>query len=392
MSQTSSAALPNDGFQLGNLVAACAAITVFGLAFGISYPLLSLVLEQRGYSTDLIGLNAAMVPLGIVAFSPCIPWLVDRYGAKRCLVVAALVCALCFPLYRLTDSLSLWFVLRGVQGMASATLYVLSEVWIVRFSGNRHRGRVVAIYASLLSLSFAAGPFAVGLLGVDGWAPFVAGLAVLLIGSLPLLLVRDSRVLDTPGTENRMGVRQFAPLAPVLLGTVAVFAVMDASLMALLPVYGLAKGMDLQSSTALLSVFVAGNAVLQYPIGMLADRYDARRVMGGCALVCGMGFVLLPGVINTVWQWPLVVIGGATGFGIYTVALKSLGDRFDGERLVAGTSAFGVVWGGGALVGSVLGGGAMEAFGANGLPAMLAISFLALALALGWRIRTQPGD
>ncbi|MEM9605091.1 MAG: MFS transporter [Pseudomonadota bacterium] len=392
MSHTSSAARPDDDVQLGNLVAACAAITVFGLAFGISYPLLSLVLEQRGHSADLIGLNAAMVPLGILAFSPCIPLLVKRFGARRCLIVAALVSALCFPLYRITDSLAIWFVLRGVQGMASATLYVLSEVWIVRFSGARRRGRVVAIYASLLSASFAAGPLMVGLLGVDGWAPFIAGTAVLLVGTVPLWRVRETGSEAAPEPESRIGVLQFAPLAPVLLGTVAVFAIMDASLMALLPVYGLAKGLDLPAATALLSVFVAGNAVLQYPIGMIADRVDARRVMCACALVCGLGFVALPAVVGTVWQWPVVVLGGATGFGIYTVALKALGDRFDGEQLIAGTSAFGVVWGGGALVGAMVGGWSMASFGANGLPALLAFSFLALATALAWRINTQVGD
>ena len=43
-----------------NLIAACAAICVFGFAFGMTYPLLSLQLEARGVSTRLIGINAAM--------------------------------------------------------------------------------------------------------------------------------------------------------------------------------------------------------------------------------------------------------------------------------------------------------------------------------------------
>ncbi|MEM6985635.1 MAG: MFS transporter, partial [Pseudomonadota bacterium] len=368
--------------------AACAAITVFGLAFGISYPLLSLVMEERGYEPDVIGLNAAMVPLGIVLFSPLIPRLTRKLGAKRCLVVAALLSALCFPLYKVVDSLAVWFVLRLVQGMASATLYVLSEVWIVRFAGDQHRGRVVAVYASLLSVSFAAGPLVVGLFGVGGWTPFVWGTAVLVLGTLPLLLVNESSSLEAPETSSNLGVLAFAPLAPVLLGTVAVFAVMDASLMALLPVYGLDKGLDLRTSTLLLSVFVAGNALLQYPIGMLADRFDARWVMGSCALLCGLSFVLLPVLIGTLWQWPLVILGGAAGFGIYTVALKALGDRFSGDLLVAGTSAFGVVWGSGALVGAMLGGWSMASFGADGLPGLLAACFIVLSAALIWRARS----
>ncbi len=376
---------PDCDLNLRNVAAACAAITVFGLAFGMSYPLLSLVLESRGYNADLIGLNAAMVPLGIVVVSPWIPQLARRFGAKRCNIVAAIVIALCLLLYRAVDSLALWFVLRLLQGMASATLYVLSEVWIVRYAGSRLRGRVVSVYASLLSASFAVGPFLISVLGFEGWLPFVVGTGVVLVGMLPLFFVREVSALTTPADSASLSVRSFVPLAPVLLTTVAIFAVMDASSMALLPIYALEHGLNFETATLLLSVFVAGNAVLQYPIGMLADRFEARAVTAGCAAVCGLAFLLLPSVIGTVWQWPVMVLGGATGFGVYTVSLKSLGDRFTGEQLVAGSSAVGVVWGGGALVGAVIGGVAMTAFGANGFPFLLAGSFALLTGLLVWR-------
>jgi len=357
-----------------------------------SYPLLSLLLEQRGYSAYLIGLNAAMVPLGILVFSPWIPALARRFGAKGCNIVAALVIALCLVLYRAIDSLSVWFALRLMQGMASAVLYVLSEVWLVRFAGDRYRGRVVSVYASLLSASFAIGPFLISVLGVEGWTPFLVGVAVLLIGTVPLVFVREPRSPVPDDQVQGLSVWRFAPLAPVLLFTVAVFAVMDASLMALMPVFGLERGLSFETATLLLSAFVAGNAVLQYPIGMLADRFDARAVTAGCAAVCAASFVALPLTVGTVWQWPVVVFGGATGFGIYTVSLKALGDRFSGDVLVAGTSAVGVVWGGGALIGAVLGGWSMTAFGANGLPLMLAVFFALLAAALIWRIGHLDSD
>jgi len=38
---------PLSSSDLRTLVAACCAITVFGLAFGMTYPLLSLTLEER---------------------------------------------------------------------------------------------------------------------------------------------------------------------------------------------------------------------------------------------------------------------------------------------------------------------------------------------------------
>ncbi len=69
--------------DMRTLVAACAAITVFGFAFGMTYPLLSLILESRGVSSDMIGINSAMMPIGILLFSPMIPYAAKRFGARR---------------------------------------------------------------------------------------------------------------------------------------------------------------------------------------------------------------------------------------------------------------------------------------------------------------------
>ena len=118
-----------------NLVAACGAITVFGLAFGMTYPLLSLILETRGV----------------------IPVASGRFGARNVAIVAALATSLLTLSYKVFDDLAAWFVIRLLMGMSISTLFVLSEAWIVRFSSSAHRGRVVAVYGSVLSASFGAG-------------------------------------------------------------------------------------------------------------------------------------------------------------------------------------------------------------------------------------------
>ena len=95
-----------------NLVAACAAISVFGLAFGMTYPLLSLILESRGVSSAMIGINASMSTLGIVVFSPFIPAISKRVGTRRVALVAAVLTALSMPALKFFSSLEAWFVLR----------------------------------------------------------------------------------------------------------------------------------------------------------------------------------------------------------------------------------------------------------------------------------------
>jgi predicted MFS family arabinose efflux permease len=105
-------------------------------------------------------------------------------------------------------------------------------------------------------------------------------------------------------------------------------------------------------------------------------------MIGGCALVTVIMLLLLPFAMNTIWMWPLMVIIGSTGFGVYTVSLASLGDRFTGQELVSGSAAFAVVWGIGALLGSVSGGWAMSTFGPHGLPVACAAVYLLLVVGL----------
>lgn len=370
-----------------NLIAACAAISVFGLSFGMTYPLLSLILEGRGVSTGMIGVNAAMMPIGILLFAPVIPIASRRFGSRQVAVAAALVTALLIVSYKVFDSLDAWFVIRLLQGMTISTLFVLSEAWIIGAAGDGNRGRIVAIYSSLLSASFGAGPAMVGWIGIDGWAPFVIGAVVIAIGVVPLTQVRPPESPETRQSSD--GFMQFLPKAPMLLMAVGAFGILDAATLSLLPVYGVQNGLSVSAAAMALTCLIIGNVVLQFPIGWLADKFPDRLVLAGCAAISAVGLFVLPLIMTTFWMWPTLILIGATGYGVYTVSLISLGNRFSGDELISGSAAFALMWGFGALLGSVSGGWSMAAFGSHGLPVHLAVIYLLLVLGLilrGWML------
>ncbi len=367
-----------------NLVAACAAITVFGFAFGMTYPLLSLILESRGVSSDMIGINSAMMPIGILLFSPVIPFAAKRFGARNVAITAAIVTAMMILSYKVFDTLAAWFLIRLVQGMTISTLFVLSEAWIVGSASDANRGKVVAIYASVLSGSFGAGPLLISFIGIEGWTPFVLGAAVVAIGVIPFIFIREETHAE-PEETHASGILGFAPRAPMLLAAVGTFAVFDAASLSLFPVYGIQNGLDLTTSANILTALILGNVLLQFPIGWLCDRFPHRYVLAGCALITSITLCFLPGVIDSGLKWPLLILMGTAGYGVYTVSLAALGDRFSGIDLVNGSASFAVVWGFGALFGSVSGGWVMLGFGPHGLPISLALVYLLLALGVSWR-------
>lgn len=375
-----------------NLIAACTAITVFGFAFGMTYPLLSLLLESRGVSANMIGLNSAMMPLGILLFSSMIPRVVRRFGASRVAIIAAIVSAVLIVCYRIFDHIGAWFIIRLFQGMSLSILFALSEAWIVGSSGRRHRGKIVAVYGAVLSLSFGAGPALISVIGIQGWLPFLIGAVVILIGIIPLAMVHDLPVEDS-SHDVANGVSTFIAKAPVLLLCVLAFAVFDAATLSLLPVYGLQFDLGLATSANILTALIIGNTVFQFPIGWLADNFPHRIVLLGCAAISVITLLLLPLVMATVWMWPVIVIAGTSGYGLYTVSLASLGSRFSGTELISGSAAFAVMWGVGALIGSISAGWSMTLFGPNGLPIHLALVFVAVIVSLYIRIlkTARPG-
>jgi MFS family permease len=375
-----------DRQRIINLVAAISAITIFGFTLGLMFPLLSLILEQQGVPADAIGYNTAMQPVGIVLSVIMIPVMVRTFGAKTTVIIAAFLTAAVILTYPHLPVFWWWFGLRILHGFFVSTLFAISEAWIVRFAEGSWRTRILALYTSVMAASFGGGPFLISFTGINGALPFMIGAAILVIATIPIFFVKDDTVDDED--ESALSVIGFIRKAPVLLMAVGMFAIIDAANLGFLPVYGVKKGLDQETAALVLTAFIVGNTVLQFPIGWLADHMNKRTVMAGCGVVTMLASALVPTAFGTIMIWPLLTVMGAASAGIYTVALAELGDRFSGHELVTGTACFSVTWGAGALVGSLGAGWAFAAFGPDGLPYGLAAVF---ALFLGiMALRRRP--
>jgi MFS family permease len=360
-----------------NLIAACAAVCVFAFSLGEIFPLLSLAMESRGVNPRTIGFNTAMAPVGILLAGLFIPRLSHRFGAKPVALTMAFATGAIFLLYPVFTWLPAWFALRLAQGMTVATLFALSEAWVLSNATGKWRGLVVGAYATCISATFGIGAAVVGWVGIEGYLPFVIGAVVLCLAALPMsLLTPEASEAD----YDHVPMLHFVPKAPLLLAAIYVHAIFDGGMLGFLSVYGVRSGLSIEAGALLITVLSFGNVFFQIPIGWVADKIGKNRMMVVCFIFCVLGLAVLPLAIRAPWIWPLMLFLGASGFGIYTIGLAQLGDRFKGPDLIAGTSAFSTVWGLGALTGSVVSGIAMDWFGPNGFPTALLVIFLAYLL------------
>lgn len=377
MSQADSSDRATDWAAIAGVIAT---VSVFAIAQGLTYPLLSFILQQQGVSPAMIGLSAAMTPVGFMVSSPLVPVLARRFGAARTALTCAALSALTLLLIGWTYGVYPWFLLRFLIGVVTNPLYVLSETWVIALAPPTRRGRIMGIYATVISMGFATGPLCLLAVGTEGWSPFLVGIGAFILCGVCLGMV-VSRLPRTETSDRPVSVWGFMPLAPLLLFTVVVAAGFEQTILVLLPVYGVHYGISPFDISALLTVTVAGNIAMQVPLGLLAERFSARLVRFVCICMTVSGAALLPMLIGTPLIWPCVFVWGAVSYGIYTMSIVELGERFTGETMMAGNAAFALMWGVGGIAMPPLSGVAMDLFGARGLPLMLGLTCFGLAVA-----------
>ena len=70
------------------LIAAIASITAVGIAMGLGLPLLSIILEKRGISSTLIGVNTAMGGIAAMAAAPLTTMIAKRITVINTMLLA----------------------------------------------------------------------------------------------------------------------------------------------------------------------------------------------------------------------------------------------------------------------------------------------------------------
>jgi MFS family permease len=276
-----------------------------------------------------------------------------------------------------------WFPLRIVFHGAITALFILSEFWINVAASPERRGLILGIYATVLSIGFAAGNVIFSAVGSEGFLPFGIGASIILLAAIPIFLARhESPELD----EKPMGhFLRYLLLVPTASAAVFVFGAVEAGGMALFPLYATREGFSEAQSGILLSTMAIGNVIFQIPVGMLSDRLKDRRALLTVIGIVGLiGSLLLPFVTHDwrIFSVLLLFFGGAIA-GLYTVGLSHLGSRFRGGELAAANAAFIFSYAVGTVAGPQVIGTAMDIFGKDGYPWSITgffVLFVAFAL------------
>ena len=350
-------------------------MVVVNLVYGLTLPLLSLVLDSQGFSKTVIGMSIVVQASAGVLLAPLMPRLIMRAGAARVMQQATLLAAGTLIVLGLFQDVYAWFPLRFLLGAAAAMLWSASEVVINELADDNWRGRIIGAYGSAGAAGFAIGPLVLIATGTEGLLPFGVTAAIITAASLPLFWIRNES--DVAGDEGHTSLRRIFRLVPHIMLLNLTYAAAVEAFIAFFPLFGIHIGLGEARSLSLLTTFALGGVVLQLPLGWLADHMQRHRLLLLCLVVTVAGFLLLPRFVSLTVGGPLFAfaLGGVEGM-IYALGVILLGQKFRGADLAAASVLYTGMWGAGTMLGPAIVGAGMDVLGDSSMPYLVAAIYI----------------
>ncbi len=383
-----------------------------GVSFGAVAPLVSAILEIRGFSEYFTGGVTAILAVGIAISSTHVGRMVERYGTRRINALGIIGQAIGFAglgVALATEEILL-FAVRFWLGASATMTFIAAEVALLRGVPEKIRGRVMAAYGSALGVGFMLGVFASDLayewMGLWCFGLVAAiGIAIAPIAYRglrgefgdPLPQTKTNSTQTPVASDTKFDWR---PLWIALYGAV-VFGSLDTAISGTYPVEGQRLGLSRSESLHIVGLMALGLVMGQPLSGWLADKFGVRGVLGslagfGVAASIAAGFasrLILAG--NKTWAAVTFILIGVAVGGTYPLSLKIMGDRTPPEKLPMVNARFSGTYGYASLAGpliSAFGIDMMESFGYLGwaVPGLAGLTLAVLLPLVVWDQRYSP--
>ncbi|MFC5407232.1 MFS transporter [Cohnella soli] len=366
-------------------------VIVAGMSQGLLLPLLSILTEHAGISSDLNGMNSAALYIGVFCTMFFIEKPVAKFGYKRVILTGIGLVACSTMLFPASDSLVVWFVLRLLVGVGDSSLHYATQLWIVSSSPANRRGRNLSLYGMAYGTGFSVGPLGMNLLPFGDWVPFTA--TSLFYAAVFLLVMGMKNDYPERAEKKKTGDNRFARtyrtawfvLIPSLL-----YGLMESSMNSSFPLYGVKIGLGTEWISLLLLAFGAGSLVLQLPLGIWSDKIGRKPVLMGAGFAGALIFAAIPfaGETPAILILLFALAGGLVG-SFYSLGLAYAADILPKAILPAASVIASIHFSIGSVMGPTLGGYGLRYVSNHSLFLFLSAAFFLFSI-VGFLFRPRP--
>jgi MFS family permease len=357
------------------------------LGNGLQGTLLGVRGAMEGMTPGAIAAVMSAYSAGLLIGARVTPRMIRRVGHVRVFAALASVISAAFVLYPVFPDPFVWAALRAVVGFCFCGVYVTAESWLNDRATNETRGQAMSAYMVVTMGGIVAAQGLLLAADPGGYTLFVLISVLVSVAVAPMLL----SVSPAPPFQatRRMSLGALFRASP--LGCVSAFMLggIYAALFNMVAVYGVARGFSVSQISALVGAIYLGGLLFQWPVGLISDRTDRRRlIVALCAAGAAMAGAASVGGFATV-VGAAFLLGGAVN-PLYSLTIAYTNDFLTTEEMPAAAGGLLFLNGLGAIGGPLAVGALMERFGAGAFFVYVAALLVAVGLYGLWRMTRRP--
>ena len=321
------------GFRLRSIaVPAYGPTVVAAVGAGATLPVVALTALELGASPSVAALTAGAALVAELFFAVPAGAMVHRIGERRALLSAGAVDAVASAVALLAPNVVVLFAAVFAMGFTSSMFLVARQAYLIDAVPYSMRARAMSTLGGVNRIGLFVGPF-VGAPVIAAWgaqAAFgvavVSGLAAsLLVWRAPDITAHHEeaqRAQEQTSTRRLLWAhrRTYATLG---LGILVIGAARSARVV-LVPLWAAHVGLSASATAVIFGVTGGIEMLLFYPAGSVMDRFGRFWVAVPCAVLLGVGALLLP-LTHTAYTVLGASLLAAVGNGLGSGIVMTLG-------------------------------------------------------------------
>lgn len=332
----------------------------------------------ENFSTFHMSLVMSGYFVGFLGGSRLAPEMIRRVGHVRVFAALGSTISAVLILYPVLVEVWAWTLGRVVIGFCFSGVYVTAESWLNNSASNENRGQALSIYMIVQMGGIVFAQYIMSQGDVSGYILFIIPSVLVSLAFAPILLsISPTPAFDATKPMRLKNLIETSPLASVgmfLLGGVY------SAQFGMVAVFGTEAGLSVGQISFLVSVIYIAALVAQYPIGWFSDRMDRRVLIVGASALGGIGGVIamLMGSNFTMLLVGAALIGGMSN-PLYALLIAYANDFLEHDEMPAASAGFIFINGIGAILGPIIIGWVMGAYGTYAFWGIVAFLMLAMA-------------
>ncbi|WP_122665696.1 MFS transporter [Pseudomonas viridiflava] len=304
--------------------------------------------------------------------------LIGRVGHIRAYATCAGIVGAAVLGLGLIDWLPVWLFLRMIVGLGMMCQYMVIESWLNEQAAPKQRGMVFSGYMIASYMGLVLGQMI--LVVHPGLGPELLMLVAMCFALCLVPVAMTRSIHPAPLHPAPLEPRFFISRVPQSLTTVLGAGLIVGAFYGLAPLYAAQQGLSTEHVGMFMACCILAGLMVQWPLGLLSDRYDRAQLMRAFAAV--LTVVALPlAVLPSMPLEVLFLVGFVVSlvqFSLYPLAVAFANDHVEGERRVSLTAMLLMTFGIGASIGPLAAGALMKALGSNMLYAFVCLTSLSL--------------